>query len=267
MKARFNPMIEQLATALFRVDQYADIFEKVALMRHLRAPLQCIFRRSMAQDIAKSSLLFIHVPKNGGTSIKRTLYDTDPGHATLRYYEMFFPKHLAQAETLAVLRDPVARFLSSYDFLMRGGGKDVRIQARPLRKMRHIRSIDDYLDFLETAKGDWLKVDTFARPQHWYITDIAGNVRVQHLWLLDEAGHGFAEFLRERGYPPMLHVNRTQREERVLSTAQRRRVERLYAKDFHLCAAIKRQGGYANRSAAFAPTPASKAETLLSIAS
>jgi hypothetical protein len=192
---------------------------------------------------------------------------SDPGHATFRYYEMFFPDHLTRCETLAVLREPVARFLSAFDFLMSGGGKDVRIQERPLRKMRHIRSIDQLLDFLEAAQGDWLRVDTFVRPQSWYITDINGAVAVHHLWLLAGDGQGFARFLADRGYPPLPHINRTMREERALTPSQLARVQRLYADDFALYAALKNQGGYACGVAGASVRLPTRAETIFSMAS
>ena len=69
--------------------------------------------------------MFIHVPKNGGTSVKRALYKSDPGHASLRYYRLFFPSYLARAETFAIIREPTERFLSGYDFLMNGGGRTI----------------------------------------------------------------------------------------------------------------------------------------------
>ncbi len=267
LKARFDPLIEQVGATLFGVDQYADIFEKIALARGPERLLRSLAHRRLAPDVAAARLLFIHVPKNGGTSVKRSLYASDPGHASLRYYRLFFPNHLERAESFAILREPTERFLSGYDFLRNGGGGDVRIQARPMRRMQHIRSIDDFLDFLEAAKGDWLKVDTFARPQHWYITDRAGFVRVRHLWLLEEAGERLSAFLARYDVPGLPHANRTQREQRTLSAGQRLRLERLYAEDFALYADLKARGGYSDMMTGLSVRASSRRVTSASTAS
>ena len=245
-KARYNPLIERAGTALFCVDQYADIFERIALARGPDVLWRALARRRLAPDVAAAPLLFIHVPKNGGTSVKRALYRSDPGHASLRYYRRFFPDHTTRAETFAIVREPTERFLSGYDFLRNGGGRDVRIQPGPMRRMRHVRTIDNFLDFLEAANSDWLKVDTFARPQSWYVTDRAGVIRVRHLWLLEEAGERLPAFLAAHGVPGLPHANRTQREQRALTGGQRERVERLYAEDFRLYSALKARGGYSD---------------------
>ncbi|MBP6030491.1 MAG: sulfotransferase family 2 domain-containing protein [Sphingobium sp.] len=246
LKARLNPLIERVGAGLFGVDQYADIFERLALAHGPAWLWRLLARRRLALEIAAAPLLFIHVPKNGGTSVKRALYKSDPGHASLRYYRLFFPSYLARAETFAIIREPTERFLSGYDFLMNGGGRDVRIQPGLMRRMRHVRTIDDFLDFLEAAHGNWLKVDTFARPQHWYVTDRAGVVRVRHLWLLEEAGERLPAFLADHGVPGLPHANRTQREQRALTAGQRGRLARLYAEDFLLYAALKARGGYSD---------------------
>jgi len=108
-------------------------------------------------------------PKNGGTSIERALYVSDPGHAIVRFYDLFVPEHLAR---MAILRDPVDRIL-----------------PQAMQRMAGIKTIDALLDFLERAGGDWLKIDTFIRPQSWYVTDIKHHIRIRHLWLIDRAAH------------------------------------------------------------------------------
>lgn len=240
----FNPLIERVASRVFGVDQYADIFEKAATMGAARPMLRRIFRRRLAGDVAAAPLLFIHVPKNGGTSIKRALYASDPGHATVRFYDLFLPEHLARVQTMAILRDPVDRFLSGFDFLLNGGGGDVRILPRTMRRMGGISTVDALLGFLEGAAGNWLKVDTFVRPQGWYVTDIEGRIRVRHLWLIEETGKAMGAFLAERGVSGVPHKNRTLRQNHTLTAEQVQRLRHLYEDDFALYARVKALGGY-----------------------
>lgn len=249
MKSVLNPLIETMATSAFGVDQYADVFEKVAFAQRSRSTLRRIFRRRLAQDIEAANLLFIHVPKNGGTSVKRALYRSDPGHASVRYYDLFFPDWFAGVPSLAILRDPVDRFLSGLGFLLARGGGDVRIQARPLRRLSHIADADSMLDHLEAiaAGSNWLAADTFLRPQVWYVTDAAGRIRVSHLWLLEEADRGLGDFLKDWGVSHLPHVNRTRRRTERLSDAQITRVRRIYAADCALYETVQRAGGYSCR--------------------
>jgi hypothetical protein len=246
VKSVFNPLIERISTSLAGVDQYPDIFEKLALARRQRGLIRALGRRRLAPDLAAAPLLFIHVPKNGGTSVKRALYRSDPGHASARYYDLFFPEWFARVPSLAILRDPVDRFLSGFDFLLNGGGGDVAIQARPMRRMAHIKTVDALLDHLETTlpAAGWLGVDTFLRPQSWYVVDVAGVLRVSHFWLLDADGKGLANFLKAYGIDAIPHANRTRRATHALTAAQHARLQALYPEDFALHALVRAASGY-----------------------
>jgi hypothetical protein len=259
VKKLFNPLIEKTAITAFGVDQYADIFEKLALSPRFPGMIRRVSRRHLPDDLAQSNLLFIHVPKNGGTSVKRALYRSDPGHASIRYYSLYFPAFLKGADSFAILRDPVDRFLSGFDFLLNGGGGDVSIRAEPMRRMRHIGSIDALLDYLERLDGDWLKADTFVRPQSWYIADPGGIIRVDRLWLLECAGSGLLRFLRDHGIPLIPHLNQTRRAVRILEFGQIERLRTIYADDFALYAEVSAAGGYSGALAGMPVNAANRA--------
>jgi len=128
---------------------------------------------------------------------------------------------------MAILRDPVDRIL-----------------PQAMQRMAGIKTIDALLDFLERAGGDWLKIDTFIRPQSWYVTDIKHHIRIRHLWLIEETGKAMAAFLAGHGVPAVLHTNRTQRQNHMLTPGQQLRLERIYGDDFALYARVKALGGY-----------------------
>lgn len=232
MKAELNRGIEHAVRAAFRVDLYLDAFEKLALLDGGRR-LAPLFRRKIAADVAAAPLLFIHVPKNGGTSIKRSLYSSDPGHVTIRFYDWLDPHLLQRVASFALMREPFDRFLSGYDFLMRRGGSHVSIQAAAYRRLQNVRSIDMLIDYLESIDGDWFKVDTFLRPQWWFLGDSLGRLLVDRLWPLDHIAE-VAALLTEHGFTTPAHINRTQRSEVHLSAAQKVRIERLYETDLIL---------------------------------
>ena len=238
MKRLINPAIEAVVNRIFNVDQYADVFEKLAMWPRLSPLAQRCLHHKIAPDVRSQPALFIHIPKNGGTSIKQSLYVSDPGHATIRFYELVAPEMLERAASFAIIRDPVDRFLSGYDFLMNGGGSDVTIQSAAYRRLAHIRSIDDFLTYLESIRGNWFLVDTFARPQWWYVTDNAGNLRVKTLWLLGDQNAAIDAHLLRLGVPGLKHANKTQRISHCLSAVQLRRLEHIYEPDFELHARL-----------------------------
>lgn len=242
MRQLLRSAIERSIRWVFRVDVYADAFEKLAILDR-SSRLSGLFQHKIPNELRRHSLLFIHVPKNGGTSLKQSLYSLDPGHATMRYYDWLAPSLAKGAICFAVVREPVDRFLSGFDFLMNGGGSDVSIQPAVLRRLAGIRTIDQYLDRLESIDGDWLKIDSFARPQWWYVAHRAGAIAVDHLWAIGEQDEAIDSLLSAHGFPPVRRLNRTRRAQRRLSNEQRARVERLYAPDFALYEAVTRSPG------------------------
>ena len=234
--------IERSVRWAFAVDIYADAFERLAILDRSRR-LAGMFRHKVPQELREHPLLFIHVPKNGGTSLKRALYAGDPGHSTVRYYDWLDPGLRSSAICFALVRDPVDRFLSSFGFLENGGGSEVSIQPAARRRLQGIGSVDQFLDYLESIAGDWLKVDTFARPQWWYVANRSGAIDVDSLWLLGEQDAEIAALLDSHGFAPPGYANRTSRTARRLSAAQRARVERIYAPDFAIYDVVSRVPG------------------------
>ena len=252
MKALLRPAIEQGVRWLFRVDVYPDAFERLALADRQSRLRRC-FQHKVPDELQRHPLLFIHVPKNGGTSIKRAIYTADPGHATIRYYDWLVPALRARAVSFAVMREPIDRFLSGFDFLMNGGGSDVSIQPAALRRFAGVRSIDDYLDHLEGVRGDWLKVDSFARPQWWFVTDRTGAIMVDHLWIIGQHEAALNAFLSDHGFAAPRHANRTRRNQRTLTSgAGSAGAARLRRR----CRAVRGGQGHARRGPGYAATRA-----------
>ena len=115
-------------------------------------------------QMRRRKLIFIHVPRAAGTSIAQALYGPrNTLHHSIRYYRTVAPRFFAEAESFALLRDPFDRFASSYAFVRAGGTADCRLSDAFRAQTAHLRSVDDYLCFLE--QRDVLSQDFVMRPQ------------------------------------------------------------------------------------------------------
>lgn len=102
---------QRLLCTAFRVRQYNDVHARAADLR-LRLPLGRKRLQRLAR-IREAGVMFIHVPKNGGTSICDLLYGGIMMHETWRYYHHVAPALCRSLPSFAIWRDPVKRFVSA----------------------------------------------------------------------------------------------------------------------------------------------------------
>ncbi len=200
-----------------------------------------IFRRRIPAALRARNLIFIHVPRVAGTSIVRTLYgDIGICHHSMRYYQAVDPGFARQADSFALLRDPVDRFASAYAFVRSGGATVGRLSEVFVRQTANVNSVDDYLSFLEGRRV--LDLDFVMRPQSWFVCDHAGTPLVKNLFVYGEDEARLSTYLASHRIGPLPWLNRSARGNLLLSARQRSRIERLYAQDFALIESVRTQG-------------------------
>ncbi|EJL22656.1 sulfotransferase family 2 domain-containing protein [Novosphingobium sp. AP12] len=169
--------IKRLIASAFGVRLLSDVPERVSRW-HIPYPPNTR-RRDRIAAIRQNGVLFIHVPKNAGTSVCDRLYGEQIKHETVRYYAMVAPDVL-DLPSFAIVRDPVARFLSAYRYARSDGTRD-RAVARPFNaRYRAFACVDDAIDHLATARS-LFDIDHIFRPQSWYLTDARGECRIDTL--------------------------------------------------------------------------------------
>ncbi len=239
--------------ALFGAYYEEDIYDRFcgALPRAVR-----LLRARIPRAMRARNLIFIHVPRAAGTSIARALYgDGCTRHHSMRYFHALDPHFAASADSFAVLRDPFDRFASAFAFVGAGGTPTARLSAVFAHETRHVKTVDDYLSFLE-GRGP-LDLDFVMRPQSWFVCDGAhgGDVPlVKDLFLYGEDQAALLAYLAPQRVGPLPWLNRGSRLPLLLNARQRRRIEELYAQDFALIESVRaaRRGGDALRVAAIA---------------
>ncbi|WP_299677742.1 sulfotransferase family 2 domain-containing protein [uncultured Roseobacter sp.] len=152
-------------------------------------------------------LILIHIPKNAGTSVEDAIYNYRVRHRTWRDIRDSCPRAWASLPKIAILRDPVDRFLSAFDYLKSGGRNeaDRRFAARVIAQ----RSIEEFVDRFASRAGFRHTAMRYFhfRPQSDFICD-AEQVMVEHMIPFPKMADGLVKFA---GVAPgaLAHANRT----------------------------------------------------------
>jgi hypothetical protein len=240
--------LRHLRHAAYGVHDWDDLLEKQVRSPPFMRPSLGNLRRHVPAVVRERRLLFVHVPKNGGTSVASALYGSMTGHMTALFHQAVDPAFFAGASPFATLRDPVDRFISAYWFIVRGGGSEVKLGGWFARSCRDIASIDDLLAHVETNIGDIYSIDHVLRPQVWYLSDAKGRLIVDRLFLLGQDDGGLAQFLSGYGVDRLPVLNTTAKEQLTLTARQRDRILAIYAEDVELVQS-RMAPGEARRSA------------------
>lgn len=239
--------------ALFGVYYEEDIYDNFC---GLMPTAMRLFGWRIEEGVRRRNLIFIHVPRVAGTSVAHALYGPRcTRHHSIRYYKTVAPKFWAKADSFAILRDPLDRFASAYAFIRTGGTEICRLSDVFRSQTENLRSVDDYLDFLE--ERDELSRDFVMRSQSWFVSDLeTGTPLVKQLFLYGRDDAALAAYLKRHGVAQLSRLNSSRRTPLDFTAQQKRRIENIYANDFVLVDRLRRQPAQqtAGRAAAGALT-------------
>lgn len=66
-------------------------------------------------------VVFVHIPKAAGSSIRSLGVYTSPGHKPYKFYEKWAKAYEKELEAFTVVRNPYTRYISAFHYLQRGG--------------------------------------------------------------------------------------------------------------------------------------------------
>ena len=75
----------------------------------------------LSKNFKDSQSVFVHIPKAAGNSLAIGLYGLSFGHHTAYDYYINNKKEWEKVFSFTVVRNPLDRFLSAYNFLMNNG--------------------------------------------------------------------------------------------------------------------------------------------------
>lgn len=191
----------------------------------------------MALDHEKR-LKFIHIPKTGGTAVLNAMQLDPTG-----YHDAWnaYPASTFSYITFAVIRDPVSRFLSQYNFGMSDKSywhvKGSQNEFCDYQEMKHM-SIDEILDDLATPWQTRRLKHPGWWPQAWFICDREDRIRAHFLLRQEDLQNDLNRMLGELGHHQVTlpQVNRSERRlemEALLDRPERlERLAEIYQKDY-----------------------------------
>ncbi len=224
--------IYQIKIQLYR------IFESIFGANNVR---KCYLERSI-KTYHHRKVIFIHIPKAGGTSVAHALYGKRMGH--------FYAKEIrdrmgerAFSETYAftIIRNPYDRLVSAYHFAKQGGSKEGAVKFNKYYQSGLFQNFHSFVTQWLVLQ-DPVSIEIVFRPQYLFLTDENQQLIVNYLGKLEALDESLHEVEKTTGVP--FHIgwkNRSSHlEYRTYYTIELQAlVYNYYRQDFELLGYIK----------------------------
>jgi len=129
-------------------------------------------------------LIFIHIPKNAGTSIMKAMgVENIFIDKTIPEYKEHYRDYWEEYTKFTVVRDPIDRFISAYKFArMDESGWFSVTGEEGLEKHHHYdicnsMDINEYVKYVYDNPKD---INRWIVPQSWIISDENGNMEIDY---------------------------------------------------------------------------------------
>jgi Sulfotransferase family len=140
------------------------------------------FQQRVRPDIAArldaQKVIFIHIPKTGGVSVSTAAFGGSPGHRTWHQWQRLHPKKFGNYLKFAVIRDPISRFLSAYDYILNRPIGWSQLSDTWIDAVRSCGDIETLLKQL--AEADWSRFPHF-RPQSHFVATSDRTIMVNRI--------------------------------------------------------------------------------------
>ncbi|NVK56125.1 MAG: sulfotransferase family 2 domain-containing protein [Alteromonadaceae bacterium] len=195
-----------------------------------------------APKYKQAGIIFIHVPKNAGSSINAALYGQFMGHIRARDFALWTPLMMRSLPSFALTRNPWDRCVSAYRFAVKGAGTGSSVTAKIAHPERYrVPAFESFSRFV----NEWLAVKPFSemdqvfRPQAEFVNDRSGRQLVSFLGKTEEMGAVEAYLQQTLGRDIQIGRTNVSSEKQTdyrafYSDADAELVGRLYAEDAKL---------------------------------
>jgi len=193
----------------------------------------------------KNKCIFIHIPKTAGSSVLQLFHDGGARwHLSWLHYFRANQRCFKHYYKFTVVREPIARLFSAYNYCVAGGNLSAFDVA--MQQLIKENSVDFNSFIIKVLSTDFILQQELFLPQYLYIYDRQFTCRVDKILRYERLSEEWKTIASEQGFPQRLpKVNVTKailKNSGVkcasqipnLSDAALAKVMLLYQKDFEL---------------------------------
>lgn len=133
--------------------------------------------------------IFIHIPKTGGIAVCRALGVKPHGH--IKYFEYENILKINRYFTFTVIRDPVFRFISAYNYLAAGGRNKFDLKSK---KEFNITK-DNFNNFID-GLGNMQKIPIHFQTQSSFLLNKQNNLNINFICKFEQLDKDFKELTK-----------------------------------------------------------------------
>lgn len=174
----------------------------------------------------KYKCIFIHIPKNAGSSIMHLLGDTGGRfHVESEFYREVNDYFYRKYHTFAFTREPLDRLFSAYKYARAGGNKG----SEDLQLAQYVtQRCDDFSGFIDNVLNEhFIMQQPVFKPQYLYVFSRNLTLNIDTLIKMEELESQWPVFAKKRGLPVELaHENKSK--ELMLPELTPQQYEKIY---------------------------------------
>jgi hypothetical protein len=133
----------------------------------------------------EKKLIFIHIPKNAGTSIIKSMgIENLYIDKTFGQYKEHYKKYWNEYTKFSVVRDPIDRFISAYKFARMeesnwfSGTGEYNLEKHPHYELCNKLNINEYVEYVYKNRKDFYKCNQWIIPQTFHVTNDRHEIEI-----------------------------------------------------------------------------------------